>query len=66
MESYARAAAAAAAGAFADEVVAVEVPSSRKGAPPTVVTADESVSKGGDAASLAKCGCVARGRAAHR
>ena len=65
-ESYARAAAAAAAGWFADEVVAVEVPSGRKGAPPTLVTADESVSKGGDAASLAKCVRAARGRAAHQ
>ena len=53
--SHARAAAAVAAGAFADEVVPVEVPAAKKGSPPTRVTADESVAKGGDAASLAKC-----------
>ena len=54
-ESYARASAAIASGAFSDELVAVEVASSRKGAPPTRVTVDESAAKGGDAASLAKC-----------
>ena len=63
-ESYARASAALASGAFADELVAVEVASSRKGAPPTRVTVDESAAKGGDAASLAKCVCAARARAA--
>ena len=53
--SHARAKAAAAAGAFRDEIVAVEVPAARKGAPPTRVTADEAAAKGGDPASLAKC-----------
>jgi len=36
-------------------MVAVEIPSRVKGAPPTRVTVDESAAKGGDAASLAKC-----------
>jgi acetyl-CoA C-acetyltransferase len=54
--SYARAAAASAAGAFAEEIVAVEVPAARKGGAPTRVTADEAAAKGGDPATLAKCG----------
>ena len=53
--SYTRARAAVAAGAFAGEMFALEVPSGRKGAPPVRVTADEAVAKGGDPAALAKC-----------
>ena len=53
--SYTRARAAVAAGAFAEEMFALEVPSGRKGAPPVRVTADEAVAKGGDPAALAKC-----------
>lgn len=50
--SFARARAAAAAGHTADEICAVEVP--RRGGAPVRVSTDESLSKGGDAASLAK------------
>jgi len=52
--SFARARAAVAAGHFAAEIVAVEVPGARSGSASVRVTADESLSKGGDTASLAK------------
>jgi len=52
-ESFRRARAAAASGLAAREMVAVEVPAMRKGAPAVRVAADESISKpGGDADAL--------------
>lgn len=57
-ESARRARAAVASGATAAEVVPVSVPAAKRGGAPIIVTADETVAKGGDPAALAKLGTV--------
>jgi len=53
-ESHARADAATTQGAFRDEILPIEIPSSKKGAPPTQFSADESIRPGTTEESLAR------------
>jgi acetyl-CoA C-acetyltransferase len=54
VESHSRAAAATAQGVFRDEILPVEMPASKKGAPPTLFEADESIRPGTTVEILAK------------
>jgi acetyl-CoA C-acetyltransferase len=53
-ESHARAAAATAQGAFRDEILPVEIPPAKKGAPATQFSADESIRPGTSVETLAR------------
>jgi acetyl-CoA C-acetyltransferase len=53
-ESHSRAAAATAQGVFADEILPIEIPSAKKGAQPTIFSADESIRPGTTVEALSR------------